>query len=194
MRSCSRATNRGSRGSVLGAEQASWLVEMLARSTARWKIVACDQPLALVVPDGTVRQEGLANGEGPLGRERELATVLSELQRRGVKNVVWLTADVHYAAAHHFDPARGSGAAFDPFWEFVAGPIHAGAFGPNPLDPTFGPEVRFQWTQPEGIKRMAPWDGLLSFGTVDVAHDHARVGLWGIEGGPRFTVEVAAEG
>jgi phosphodiesterase/alkaline phosphatase D-like protein len=31
---------------------------------------------------------------------------------------------------------------FDPFWEFVAGPIHAGTFGPNPLDPTFGPEVR----------------------------------------------------
>lgn len=186
--------NRGAERRIFGAEQARWLVETLARSRARWKIVACDQPLALVVPDGPLRQEGLANGEGPpLGRERELATVLAGLQARGVKNVVWLTADVHYAAAHHFDPARGNGAAFDPFWEFVAGPIHAGTFGPNPLDPTFGPEVRFQWTQPEGAKRLAPWYELLSFGTVDVATDHVRVGLWGIAGGPRFSVEVAAE-
>jgi phosphodiesterase/alkaline phosphatase D-like protein len=22
----------------------------------------------------------------------------------------------------------------DPFWEFVAGPVHAGTFGPNALD------------------------------------------------------------
>ena len=33
---------------------------------------------------------------------------------------------------------------FDPFWEFVSGPLNAGTFGPNRLDATFGPEVRFQ--------------------------------------------------
>ncbi|MET3919915.1 phosphodiesterase/alkaline phosphatase D-like protein [Arthrobacter sp. UYEF20] len=30
-----------------------------------------------------------------------------------------------------------------PFWEFVAGPINAGSFGPGTLDGTFGPEREF---------------------------------------------------
>ena len=118
---------------MLGAAQAAWLVETLAASRARWKIVACDQPIALVIGDGDERQEGFANDDGgpPLGRELELAGVLAALKARGVHNVAWITADVHYAAAHHFDPARARGVDFDPFWEFVAGPIHAGTFGPE---------------------------------------------------------------
>jgi len=38
-----------------------------------------------------------------------------------------------------YSPERGRFTEFDPFWEFVAGPLHAGAFGPNELDRTFGP-------------------------------------------------------
>ncbi len=37
---------------------------------------------------------------------------------------------------------------FEPFPEFVAGPLNAGSFGPNPLDGTFGPEVVFQKAAP----------------------------------------------
>lgn len=185
--------NRGEVGTMMGAAQARWLVDALARSTARWKIVACDQPLALVIGDGPgdLRQEGYGNGDGaPLGRERELAGVLAELKQRNVRDVVWLTADVHYAAAHHFDPARATGADFTPFWEFIAGPIHAGTFGPNPLDPTFGPEVRFQWAPPPGTGNLAPWDGLQSFGTVDVRADALHVALVGIDGRRRFEIEL----
>jgi len=187
--------NRGDAGTMMGATQARWLVDVLARSTARWKIVACDQPLALVIGDGPgdLRQEGYGNGEGPpLGRERELAGVLAELKQRAVNNVVWLTADVHYAAAHHFDPARGTGVDFLPFWEFIAGPIHAGTFGPNPLDPTLGPEVRFQWAPPPGTGNLAPWDGLQSFGTVDVTRDALHVELVGIDGKARFAIDLPA--
>jgi len=36
----------------------------------------------------------------------------------------------------------------EPFPEFVAGPLNAGSFGPNPLDGTFGPEVMFQKAAP----------------------------------------------
>ena len=32
---------------------------------------------------------------------------------------------------------------FDPFWEFVGGPINAGTFGPGEVDKTFGPDVKF---------------------------------------------------
>jgi hypothetical protein len=37
-----------------------------------------------------------------------------------------LTADMHYTAAHHFDPNRAVFGEFEPFWEFVSGPLHAG--------------------------------------------------------------------
>ena len=47
-------------------------------------------------------------------------------------------ADVHYRAAHHYAPQRAAFTDFTEFWEFVAGPLHAGSFGPNRLDATFG--------------------------------------------------------
>ncbi len=79
-------------------------------------------------------------------------------------NVVWFTADVHYTAAHHYDPSRATFGDFDPFWEFVSGPLHAGTFGPNTLDPTFGPEVRFQ--RAADRPNQPPSDGLQFFGHV----------------------------
>jgi alkaline phosphatase D len=103
---------------------------------------------------------------------------------------VWVTADVHYTAAHAFDPARSTVGDFDPFWELVAGPIHAGTFGPNVLDPTLGPEARFVWAPPTGQGNLAPWDGLQSFGTIDVSRDALAVALVGIDGKPRFRVEL----
>ena len=71
----------------------------------------------------------------PLGRELEIADLLRFIKAQRIRNVVWITADVHYCAAHHYDPARARFTEFDPFWEFVAGPLHAGTFGPNTLDP-----------------------------------------------------------
>jgi alkaline phosphatase D len=88
-----------------------------------------------------------------------------------VRNVVWITGDVHYAAAHHYDPERAPRFKdFDPFWEFVAGPLHAGSFGPAALDATFGPAVRFLGI-PEGMKpNRPPSEGLQFFGTLDIDH------------------------
>ncbi|MEO7331478.1 MAG: hypothetical protein ABI193_23080 [Minicystis sp.] len=49
--------------------------------------------------------------------------------------------------------------------EPVAGPLHARASGPNPLDPTFGPEVRFE--RPSSAKRLRlPHDEGQYFGAV----------------------------
>lgn len=136
----------------LGEEQMNWLIDGLASSNATWKIVAADMPLGLIVPDGPVTVEAIANRNPgvPLGRELEIAHILSELKRRRVRNVVWLTGDVHYCAVHHYDPARAAFKDFDAFYEFVAGPISAGGFGPNQLDATFGPQAQFQ-----GLPRYA---------------------------------------
>ncbi|WP_409485385.1 alkaline phosphatase D family protein [Arsenicicoccus dermatophilus] len=133
------------RTAFLGTRQVEWLLDSLQRSRATWKVVAADMPIGIVVPDGK-NIEAIANGEqgAPLGRELEIAYLLSEIKRRTIRNVVWLTADVHYCAAHYYDPAKARFTDFDGFYEFVAGPISAGGFGPSTMDATFGPQVLFQ--------------------------------------------------
>ncbi|RZU63617.1 alkaline phosphatase D family protein [Zhihengliuella halotolerans] len=130
--------------SILGEEQLQWLIKGVKKSKATWKVILADLPLGIIVPDGDA-QESISNADhgAPLGRELELARLLKAFKAAGVKNIVWLTADVHYCAAHHYSPERAAFTDFDPFWEFVAGPISAGSFGPNKMDGTFGPDVVF---------------------------------------------------
>ncbi|SEI41589.1 alkaline phosphatase D [Arthrobacter sp. yr096] len=157
---------------ILGQEQVDWLIKEVRKSKATWKVIAADLPLGIIVPDGPVNQESLANRDhgAPLGRELEIAAVLSAFKKYRVKNTVWLTADVHYCAAHHYSPERAAFTDFDPFWEFVAGPINAGSFGPNEMDGTFGPEVLF--TKAGRFAGESPRDGENQyFGHVDIATD-----------------------
>ena len=152
---------------ILGAAQVEWLERSLAASQATWKLIASDMPIGLVVPDSGSAFEAVANNDDgpPLGRELEIARVLRFIRDRRIRNVVWITADVHYAAAHHYSPARARFTEFDPFWEFVAGPLHAGAFGPNELDRTFGPEVRFLGIPPGMKPNRPPSEPYQFFGT-----------------------------
>jgi alkaline phosphatase D len=153
---------------ILGDDQLARLTQQLRTSRALWKVIASDMPLGLVVPDGPVNHEAIANRDPgrPAGRELELARLLSDLQQCGVRNVVWLTADVHYTAAHHYDPRRATFTDFDPFWEFVTGPLHAGTFGPNELDGTFGPQVVF--SRSADRPNQPPSDGLQFLGHVRI--------------------------
>jgi alkaline phosphatase D len=131
----------------LGPTQVAWLKRELMASRATWKVIAADMPLSLIVVyDGDRKwgSEAIAQGDGPpRGRELEIADLLSFMKHAGIRNTVWLTADVHYSAAHYYDPDKAQFQDFEPFWEFVSGPIHAGAFGPNQLDNTFGPQLVF---------------------------------------------------
>ncbi len=155
-------------GGILGGRQARWLVEQLDRSRATWKVVQSDMPLGLVVGDGPLDVEAVAQGDpgAPLGRERQIAWVLREIHRRGIENVVWVTADVHYTAAHHYDPSRAAFTEFTPFWEFVSGPMHAGGFGPGALDATFGPRAEFVAAPPR--QNVSPLEGFQYFGEVGI--------------------------
>jgi alkaline phosphatase D len=102
-----------------------------------------------------------------LGRELELARLLKGI--RAVKNVVWLTADVHYTAAHYYDPAKAQFTDFSPFWEFVSGPLNAGSFGPGQLDNTFGPQVMFKKHPGPGQGGIGPAAGFQFFGEVEIS-------------------------
>jgi alkaline phosphatase D len=81
---------------------------------------------------------------------------------------VWITADVHFCAAHEYDPSRAASKDFDPFWEFIAGPAHDGTFAPGVLDGTFGPEARFHGV-PQNLPPNRPPDaGFQFFGLIEV--------------------------
>lgn len=129
----------------LGPEQASWLVDALSSSRAVWKVIAMGQPIAEAVDSidagGRRAWDTWANERGePKEREIELARILSAIKAKNLQNIVWVSADVHYGAATRFDPSRAAFKDFLPFWELVAGPMHAQTFWANPLDDTFGPE------------------------------------------------------
>ena len=102
-----------------------------------------------------------------LGREFEIADLLRWMKREDIVNTVWLTADVHYCAAHYYNPNKAVFQDFDPFWEFVSGPLNAGAFGPNTLDNTFGPQLVYQKAPPKEQMTSLGYD-LQFFGHVAI--------------------------
>ncbi|MAE62699.1 MAG: alkaline phosphatase [Phycisphaeraceae bacterium] len=177
----------------LGDEQMAWLKKELRASRAVWKVIAADMPLGLVVRDGKHAIENIANIDGsPLGREFEIAALLRFIKQEDVRNLVWVTGDVHYAAAHYYDPARAAFSDFSPFWEFVAGPIHAGTFPPKQLDNTFGPQVKFSSVPADLKPKRPPSDGRQYFGLADIDPDTRAltVTLRDLEGRELYRVEL----
>jgi alkaline phosphatase D len=84
-------------------------------------------PISIVVPDlnpdvpkGALEAWANADNGPPTGRELEVASLLSFIKNNAIRNVVWVTADVHYAA-FRYAPDQAKFTDFDPFWEFVRG-------------------------------------------------------------------------
>lgn len=184
----------------LGAAQLAWLKRELATSRATWKVIASDMPIGLVVYDDFAHRKGseaVAQGDGPpRGRELEFADLFRFIKSAGIRNTVWVTADVHYTAAHYYNPDKAQFQDFEPFWEFVSGPLHAGTFGPNPLDNTFGPEIRFIKAPGPDRQNLPPSAGMQFFGhgRIDgrtgqltiTLRDRADTALWAVTLDPRL--------
>jgi alkaline phosphatase D len=188
-----RTPNRanGAAAAILGAMQLAWLKRELLHSQATWKVIAADLPI------GVVSDDAVALGDGPpQSREIEIADLLAFIKHAGIRNTVWLTADMHYTAAHYYDPNWAVFQDFEPFWEFISGPLHAGTWRPQPLDNTFGPRAVFE----KGCSRdqgddLAPCFGLQFFGHVMIdgatevmtvtLKDVADRDLWAVKIEPR---------
>jgi len=157
---------------ILGTAQLEWLKDALVQSRSVWKVIASDMPIGIVIHDDfrtRTGAEGIALRDGPAaGRELEIAELLTFIRDRDIRNVVWVTADVHYTAAHYYDPARARYTRFAPFWEFVSGPLNAGTFGPGTLDDTFGPQLRYARAPAPGQVNLPPSAGMQFFGQVDI--------------------------
>jgi alkaline phosphatase D len=91
---------------------------------------------------------------------------------------------------HHYDPARTSFTEFDPFWEFVTGPINAGTFGPNTLDPTFGPSAEF--VEAALFPNQPPTDGRQYHGVVEATRDSLDVPIKNIAGTTLYSTRIDA--
>jgi alkaline phosphatase D len=154
----------------LGPAQVAWLKRELMSSQATWKVIAADMPIGLIVVYDIDRKwgvEAIAQGDGPArGRELEIADILSFIKHAGIRNTLWLTADVHYTAAHYYDPNKAVFQDFEPFWEFVSGPLHAGSFPQNTLDNTFGPQLAY--VKAPSTANRPPSEGLQFFGHVAI--------------------------
>jgi alkaline phosphatase D len=148
---------------LLGPAQMRWLKRGLALSHAMWKVIAIDSPIGYAVNDRGDQADGLR------GRALETAELLSFIKRAGIRNTLWVTADLHYTAAHFYDPDRAAFQDFEPFWEFVSGPIHAGTWTPVTLGRTFGPQVVSYRASSRGQgNNLAPCFGLQFFGQVAI--------------------------
>jgi alkaline phosphatase D len=156
----------------IGPDQLAWLKRALLASKATWKVIASDMPISIIVEDDATNHKGseaIAQGDGPArGRELEIVDILRFIKTSGIVNTVWLTADVHYTAAHYYNPSKAQFQDFEPFWEFVSGPFHAGTFGPNALDNTFGPEVKFIKAPGADKQNLPPSAGMQFFGHVKI--------------------------
>ncbi len=182
----------------LGTAQMEWLKKSLKSSRATWKLIASDMPISLVVRDVPLHPEifeAVAQGDDgpPKGRELEFARLFRFIKENRIHNLVWVTADVHYCSANYYDPAKAKFTDFLPFWEFVGGPLNAGTFGPNQLDKTFGPQVRFQKVPPKGNR--APSEGFQFFVKFKIDHKtHAMTAsLHNVGNEKLFSVELAPE-
>ncbi|WP_309632100.1 alkaline phosphatase D family protein [Nocardioides zeae] len=186
---------------LLGEEQTAWLIREVIASRATWKVISADQPIGLA-PRRQQDLDGYGNGDhgAPRGREHELARILSAFKAAGVRNVVWITADVHFTAAHRFDPADAAYTDFDPFWEFISGPLAACAFGTKEPDRTFGAtQLYVKGNTVDHRRAPRPDQTYVGWGEIDAdgrlrveLRDAAGTVLWSVDLDPADPVTPAA--
>lgn len=133
----------GAGKTLLGRAQLAWLKRSLASSTATWKVVATSVPVSVPTGNSQFGRDGWADGESGNGFERELLDLLAFLDRRNVKNLVFITGDLHFPQgtrnARDYDGDRDS----LTFHELVAGPLNAQARAPYGLDVTTSPTLLY---------------------------------------------------
>ena len=160
---------------MLGASQLAWLQQAISRSSATWKIISSNVPLSVATGSGADRfgRDAFANGAGSArpddlatasGFETELLTLLQRLDSLDVKNLVFISTDVHFAAQLRYEKDFDNDGEPLLFHEFLSGPLSA-IRSPSPpaFDPTLNPVVLYA----EG--------GIFNYGTVRITTDGAPV-------------------
>lgn len=157
---------------MLGREQVTWLREKLERSKGLWKVIVSTVPLS--VPTGSPVEngrDGWAKGDQTTGFETELRSLLEFMRDRDVRNVVFITTDVHFAEVFRYAPFPEF-PSFQPL-EFVTGPLNAGLFPNREFDRSLGAESLFFYGA-DSLQSIRTWEDAkrwFNFGLVDVGAD-----------------------
>jgi alkaline phosphatase D len=166
---------------MLGAAQRRWLIDSVSASTAVWKVVVSSVPLS--VPTGGRAHDSWSNAnsqgvpdEHGTGFAVERDLILRTLRQRGVRNLVFLAADVHFAQLIRHHPTTEWS-----FHEFIAGPLSASPGRPRPLD--------------QGLNPRSLWSlgGPNTFGDIAIDTGGLTVRIVDGEGQERFVHTIGAE-
>ena len=119
---------------MLGEAQREWLLRELTASNATWKLVVTSVPLGIFTGGRHSDSWSSANVFGypratPSGYAHERDTILGFIRDQAVRNVVFISGDVHHAELIRHEPTPGF-----VVHEFVAGPLAARQGYPRFLD------------------------------------------------------------
>lgn len=166
---------------MLGPAQRRWLIEEVAASTALWKVVVSS--VSLSVSTGKTHRDSWSNAsvwgvpeENSTGFAVERDAILRAWAGRGVKNLVFLVADVHHAELIRHQPTGQFS-----LHEFIAGPLSAGLGRPRALDAGLNPRSLFAR------------GGVNNFGVVRVEPAHLTVRIVDEDGAVLFTHTIGPE-
>lgn len=165
---------------MLGREQLTWLDTLVNASQPTWTIVACSVPIA--IPTGTDARDGWADNNEEQGFEQELRRVFDILRVR--RNVLFITADVHFATGFSYAPYPD-----DPerlIYEFAVGPMNAGVFPSDHYDNTFKPVRLFRYGPTAAIRGWQSAKTWFNFGVVNI--DRSGVAVLRVNNGHGKTV------
>ncbi len=168
-----RQTAYGPESHFLGPQQIAWLKRALLESRATWKVIAADMPLGLVVTYDTDRNfgsEAVAQGDGPpLGRELEIADLLRFIKSAGIRNTSpGSRPTCTTRPPTTTTPTRRSSRISSRSGSSSPGRCTRATFGPNALDNTFGPQLRYVKAPDKGQVNLSPAAGYQFFGHVAV--------------------------
>ena len=179
-----RSDNRQPDGpgkTMLGPAQRRWLVDGVTGSDAVWKVVVSS--VALAVPTGRTARDSWSNAsvwgvpeENATGFAVERESILQSFRARKVRNLLWITADVHHAELIHHQPWPDFS-----FHEFIAGPLSASRGRPRPLDVALNPRSLF------GLGEVD------NFGEVTIDPGGLTVRIFDASGSMRFESTIAPE-
>jgi alkaline phosphatase D len=122
---------------MLGERQFHWLMQGVAASKARWKIVAFSIPLAFPTGWPNPTDDGF-DGWSDAGARLELLKLLDFWKIKKVKNLVFITADVHFPACIQYNPPK-----YFEFWELCSSPLSALALPPSKPEASLKPTVHW---------------------------------------------------
>ena len=138
---------------MLGQEQLQWLKQELSNSNATWKVISSDIPISIPTGSNTsiLGRDGWANGNETnnysyyTGFESELTDILRFIENQQIKNVVFITTDVHFPAFIKYNLDLNNDGIMTEIHELVSGPLSAFRLGvPFPeLDETFNPSLLY---------------------------------------------------